>query len=367
MFDPVPQTSSIYRRRHAIKPDEANFLVNNLPTFSFDRPNQASLYNAIHQHHVEGDSPVMSMPGIVDSSTSQSLQAGTIPRTFLSSSQPQSNSLNKDKKSNAAAKASTGTRPDHKRKFSALSEDEGDSDSSSTAVDIIHPSEIRPKEQGLGCTGIDFGEHYSPKCSPLCPTFRAAGTILTQCDDGSYCCGLDQTACCDDGQGVTINHSNGQIAISGQITKSVAAATSAPSSSATDSTSNTRASTTISSAAAGGVATSPTLPSPTATSSDSSLSGGAKAGIAIGAVAGVALVGGLLYLLFRERRKRRALQGGPVPNEKPAWQQQQPPQATQGSFYPPQEMGTNERQDPKYQVRGEMEGQGRPQELPSER
>lgn len=210
------------------------------------------------------------------------------------------------------------------------------------------------------------------QCSPLCPDYDEAGTILTTCDDGSYCCGYLATECCDNGGGTRINKSNGQIVISGQISKSIAPATSAASPSATEGTSSSNPSTTASSVPAGGVTSPASLPSPStsSSSSDNGLSGGAKAGIAIGAVVAVALVAGLLFLLLREKRKRKALQGGPagemqqggMPGAKYPWQ------TVPGApveHYPPQEMGAGDHQTTtKYHVRGEMDGQGRPQELP---
>ncbi|KAL8944136.1 MAG: hypothetical protein Q9216_000641 [Gyalolechia sp. 2 TL-2023] len=212
------------------------------------------------------------------------------------------------------------------------------------------------------------------QCSSLCPQYDEAGTILTQCTDGSYCCGFDNFECCDKDEGTRINKSNGQIIISGQISRSIAAATSTISSSATQETSSSRPTTNIPPAAASGASTSSSLPSPSAVSeSDDGLSGGAKAGIAIGAVAGVALVAGLLFLLYRERRKRRALQGmqggmhqgemqqGGMPGPKYPWQ------TVPGApieHYAPQEMDVSEHQGAKYQYRGEMDGQARPHELP---
>ncbi|KAL9595345.1 MAG: hypothetical protein Q9219_006499 [cf. Caloplaca sp. 3 TL-2023] len=214
--------------------------------------------------------------------------------------------------------------------------------------------------------------------SPL--DFDEAGTILTECTDGSYCCGLDATDCCDNGGGTKINRSNGQIILSGQITRS-ATRTASPSSSRTDpaTTSSTSSAMTTSSSSslptsslptANSVTTSPSLPSPSSSDSDSTLSTGAKAGIAIGCIAGAALVAGLLYLLFRERRKRKALlqQGGPSAQTYPWQQQQQVMQQHNVAggapvYAPPQEMGAYEAQDVKFQMRGEMDGQGRVQEL----
>ena len=73
----------------------------------------------------------------------------------------------------------------------------------------------------------------------------------------------------------------------------------------------------------------------------------------------------MLFLLYRERRKRKAMEAGSgMVNEK-----QHPWQAGPGAEHtyerPPQEMGAYDQQDGKYHMRGEMDGQGRPQELSS--
>ncbi|KAI4230954.1 MAG: hypothetical protein LQ352_008420, partial [Teloschistes flavicans] len=103
---------------------------------------------------------------------------------------------------------------------------------------------------------------------------------------------------------------------------------------------------------------------------------GAKAGIAIGCVAGAALVAGLLYLLFRERRKSRALQGT-QPHNAPEQREQgglfehyKPADSTGPVVLPqqPQEMGVYDQAQGKWHMRGEMDGgQGIPQELSGQR
>ncbi|KAL8706684.1 MAG: hypothetical protein Q9201_000318 [Fulgogasparrea decipioides] len=197
------------------------------------------------------------------------------------------------------------------------------------------------------------------QCSPLCPDYDAAGTILTKCNDGSYCCGYDNTDCCDQGAGTKIDK-KGQIVAKGQITSSIADRTSTSSSSATDSSSTT-SSTASRQTAAPATTANPTLSSPTTTPS-SGLSGGAKAGIAIGCVAGAALVAGLLFLLFRERRKSRAMQSTLGKNPYAGNAQGVPMIDSQ---FPPQEMSAYNTSQGKYQLRGELDGQSKPQELQS--
>ncbi|KAL8948261.1 MAG: hypothetical protein Q9222_005532 [Ikaeria aurantiellina] len=220
------------------------------------------------------------------------------------------------------------------------------------------------------------------QCSPLCPDYDEAGTILTTCNDGSYCCGYDNTQCCDNGGGTLINNSTGEIILRGQITTSIPESerttlTPSPPSS-TDSTTASATPSTTTTVNAGAASTgAAALPSPTTTSSSSTLSGGAKAGIAVGVIAGVALIAGLLFLLWRERRKRRQLQnehanhnpmgvnpvngggGGGYPEHYAVPTQDKPP------VVPMQEMGGayDGMQQDRYRFRGEMEGQGRPAEL----
>ncbi|KAL8758313.1 MAG: hypothetical protein Q9184_003969 [Pyrenodesmia sp. 2 TL-2023] len=184
--------------------------------------------------------------------------------------------------------------------------------------------------------------------------------MLTECNDGSYCCGFDATECCVDGRGTKINKKNGQIILDGQITSSITS--SATTSSSSTSSSSSTASSSTQPLAAGPLTTSPTLPSPSATPSSSGLSGGAKAGIAIGSIAGVALIAGLAFLLVRERRKRKALQNqgqrgayGP-----PDWK----PEQDAVNQVPPQEMSAYGTQEGRYGMRAELpNGQGRLHEL----
>ncbi|KAL9577914.1 MAG: hypothetical protein Q9203_007283 [Teloschistes exilis] len=206
----------------------------------------------------------------------------------------------------------------------------------------------------------------------------------------SWCITTKQNnECCSEGAGIKINK-KGQIVAKGQITSSIAAATSSntptPTSSSTDSQRTSSSSSSSSSATgtqtAGAVNANPSLPSPTPSSSGG-LSSGAKAGIAIGCVAGAAIVAGLLYLLYRERRKSRALQGAAHHADAQAYLNNNTNNTTNtadkfkpanggaaggyggGPEMPPQEMGTYDQSFGKWQLRGEMDGgQGVPQELP---
>ncbi|KAI4275558.1 MAG: hypothetical protein L6R38_005841 [Xanthoria sp. 2 TBL-2021] len=197
--------------------------------------------------------------------------------------------------------------------------------------------------------------------------FNEAGTVLTTCDDGSYCCGSRANDCCDAGRGYQINPNNGQIVI-----KSATQSTTSTSSSSTSSTSApATTSSTATAATAGAAQTGSNGALPSQIPPSSGLSGGAKAGIAIGAVAGVAIIAGLAFLLFRERRKRKALAErekqplgydngygyGNVGSSNMHQQQQQP-------MAPPTELGAYEGNERKYHYHSELgDGQGRPSEL----
>ncbi|KAL8635272.1 MAG: hypothetical protein Q9228_007219 [Teloschistes exilis] len=99
--------------------------------------------------------------------------------------------------------------------------------------------------------------------------YDQAGTILTTCNDGSYCCGYENNECCSEGAGIKINK-KGQIVAKGQITSSIAAATSSntptPTSSSTDSQRTSSSSSSSSSATGTQTAASPPqlLPLPAA-------------------------------------------------------------------------------------------------------
>ncbi|KAI4149221.1 MAG: hypothetical protein L6R39_002554 [Caloplaca ligustica] len=353
---------SMSARRHAIRPDEAEYLTRNLP-----RLDTSSCCESPHQLRGQEE--------IRDTASSTTFNASSAPEEyhFRSSSWETNRSSALSDQDNVAPTAHLhdGQRQwpnpdgmtweklatfsgdllpkhlDNKRKFVAMSGAEDVIDPSPPAMDIVHPSEIGRKQ----------GKHREQD-------FDAAGTVLTQCDDGSYCCGVDSTDCCDKGEGTKINKSNGQLLVDGQITTSIAAASTTASTnspSATHATSSTSSSS-PSTVTTGGVTTFPSRSSANTTSSSSSLSSGAKAGIAIGVIAGLALIAGLLYLLFRERRKRRALQSANQAAQyaPTSWQSEM---HTTDQF-PLQEMSAYDRQDAKLHFRGELpDGQGKPQEL----
>ncbi|KAI4085782.1 MAG: hypothetical protein LQ344_008139 [Seirophora lacunosa] len=183
----------------------------------------------------------------------------------------------------------------------------------------------------------------------------AAGTGLTACADGSYCCGADNFKCCSKGAGTKIDRSNGQLLPKSQSTRSPvpSATVTEPSGSSSSAADNASSSTT----APAGIAAANPSPSPSS-NNGGPLIAGAKAGIAIGCVAAAALVAVLLFLLRRERRKRKSLllqkdeTAGAGHNSQPKWheggpegifQQQVPVQEM--SAPPIQELGAHQIQE----------------------
>ncbi|KAL8853676.1 MAG: hypothetical protein Q9221_001487 [Calogaya cf. arnoldii] len=196
--------------------------------------------------------------------------------------------------------------------------------------------------------------------------FKEAGVVLTTCDDGSYCCGVRADDCCDAGRGYNVDPSNGQIIVQNK-TRSATSTTSSSSTSSTAAPATTTSSATAATAGAAETGAN-ALPSPIPASDG--LSGGAKAGIAIGAVAGVAIIAGLAFLLSRERRKRKALaesEKQPLPGYDNGYYPSASSPAAQLHHQPimaPSELGAYGRNEHKYHYHSEMgDGQGRPSEL----
>ncbi|KAL8685073.1 MAG: hypothetical protein Q9218_007991, partial [Villophora microphyllina] len=348
MWTLAPVDLSLNMRRHAITPKEADFLLKSLPKVSA----KAAQHQPLSSH---ADKPTAAASGPPSSKLDQIHPDLANPRRLGwepdSGNQSLMNHMEVEPLAlpshnawqNARITQSTdhkSSRPDNKRKYSALSDEDEKSSPVATAVDSLHPkvsAADSPISNSTASTLIACNAAHTnstccfagetcaadllchkadgtvrrqyctdptwttDQCSPLCPDWDKAGTILTICDDNSYCCGYQNNDCCNEGAGIKIDPKNGRILAKGQITSSVAAASS---------TSKTSTLSSTGSATAGPVTTSPTLPSPTSTPSSSGLSSGAKAGIAIGCIAGAALVAGLLFLLFRERRRSRVLKEG---------------------------------------------------------
>ena len=109
---------------------------------------------------------------------------------------------------------------------------------------------------------------------------------VTPCNDDSFCCGVANTACCDQGRGVWI--------VNGTTTRVNPNATAADPTS--DTTSNSTSNTTVP-----GTASNSTNPAP----ESSAISGGAIAGIVIGVLAGVLAIALVIWLLARRRYRRQ--------------------------------------------------------------
>ncbi|KAL8919047.1 MAG: hypothetical protein Q9208_007013 [Pyrenodesmia sp. 3 TL-2023] len=379
MLSYAPETLPISSRRHAIKPEEAEYLTKTLSGLCFTYNVQPLRQMRGQKNHAKAD----------DTRTSSAADAfnlaqstwTTIGADMVEVADGQAGTAcmhpDQQQQSNAAisaaeersyyefiryysSRSSFHSRFDNKRKHAALSDEEDGMTSSPTAMDIVHPSELQCDGHVAGHGLETRGRSPTQVSNFFYFHFDAAGTILTECTDGSYCCGFDATDCCADGRGTKIDKKNGRIILGGQITRSITSTSSTALSTSTDASSASTSSTPA--VAAGPLTTSPTLPSPSATSSSSGLTGGAKAGIAIGIVAGVALIAGLAFLLLKERRKRKALQNkgqsgayGPE-----TWKAEM----DAVNKIPPQEMNAYEMGENKYHMRAELpSGHEKPQEL----
>ncbi|KAL8883352.1 MAG: hypothetical protein Q9192_007224 [Flavoplaca navasiana] len=257
-----------------------------------------------------------------------------------------------------------------KRKRASISYEEDYYESQRVFFDIMHPSELKLKdkdmdEQKLATMQNDFMREEVRLRSLLAHNPQVNEVQQGSLQGPQLKGGLSSTC-----RGYQVDLNNGQI---------LAKSDTSTSTSTTSSSSTTAAPLTSASSTTTPTADAPALPSPTTTPS-SGLSGGAKAGIAIGAVAGVAIIAGLAFLLFRERKKRKALgqsekqppgsynngyygnTGNPNVQQQQQQQQQQPLQPQM----PPQELGAYDRNEHKYRFHSELgDGQGRPSELHS--
>jgi len=158
----------------------------------------------------------------------------------------------------------------------------------SAAPNIWRESCTDPTWQSPAClrlciqvNAINTGNPNWPDGTPV----RNSHVPVTKCQDGSFCCGNNNTHCCSAGQGVFIV--NGQVSNS----KPSASSASASKSSASKSAAPSSASSTGS------------LGSDSSSNSGSSSSHtGAIAGGVVGGVLGLALVAGAIWFLLRRRR-----------------------------------------------------------------
>lgn len=137
----------------------------------------------------------------------------------------------------------------------------------------------------------------------LSSEYRDAGVILTSCPDGSFCCGFNNTACCNAGQG-TLLDARGQVLLSnGQVSTIPGAVYSTSSTSTSSLTASIQSTTTSATLASPTVLTSSTT-TPDDTIEGSSTPIGAIVGGAIGGVALLLLVMILILLILRRGKRR---------------------------------------------------------------
>lgn len=158
MLDYAPQTFPMSSRRHAIKPEEAEYLTKALSGLCFTFPVQPLPQTQSQKDHAKADNTRTSSaadafnfapstwtttgPDMVNVADSQAGTACMHP--------------NQQQKSDAAITAADDrwsssrsfihSRFDNKRKHAALSDEDDDMSSSPTAIDIVHPSELKFEE-----------------------------------------------------------------------------------------------------------------------------------------------------------------------------------------------------------------------------
>ncbi|KAI4138251.1 MAG: hypothetical protein LQ341_004749, partial [Variospora aurantia] len=161
MFDYSTNAPSMNRRRHAIVPDEADYLIKILPSLNIDSSQRdASLPKHSQKHNSDADEmresnnldtprfafftwknpSLLTFPAIKDDPA--------LPAHFHQDqhSDPGSSSTAPDELGRSPRSPSR-VPPDNKRKYGAISDEEDDKmDVSPTAIDIVHPSELRPPE-----------------------------------------------------------------------------------------------------------------------------------------------------------------------------------------------------------------------------
>ncbi|KAL8652908.1 MAG: hypothetical protein Q9226_004071 [Calogaya cf. arnoldii] len=360
MFKYVGNDSAISRRRNAIKPDDVEYIISNRPG-SDSKPDYRSSQRSSSEWRV---SPPRKRPR---SNEDCFTTLNTRPRSFSELSGPEGmtpvvmqrsetqRTLDFDYEHpsflDSHSTNSAQERPARKRKVATLSDEEEYYDLQPALFDVIHPSEIRLNDEDVDGESIELVHDSFPKQVYPPQTHRSP----VRADD-----------CCDKGRGYKVNPNNGQIIIQSKTqTATSTTSSSSTSSSAAPATTTSSATTATAGAAETGANA---LPSPVPASDG--LSGGAKAGIAIGAVAGVAIIAGLAFLLFRERRKRKALaesEKQPLPAYDNGYYSSVSSPAVQSHHQPPMaptELGAYGRNENKYHYHSELgDGQGRPSEL----
>ncbi|KAL8944137.1 MAG: hypothetical protein Q9216_000642 [Gyalolechia sp. 2 TL-2023] len=175
MFDYVVQNPVLYRRRHAMKPDEATFLKRNPPKLNTKASCRESCYIAHYLETQDGginqkapgssDGSSSAMVETLQDAQSQAMESGDHSgcSVYAPVYQQQVSSFERGQSDSSSSSSETMklTRSDHKRKFGALSEDEDDTNPSATAMDIVHPSEIKIEDDDFDSPDTLFGEDYT--------------------------------------------------------------------------------------------------------------------------------------------------------------------------------------------------------------
>ena len=202
--------------------------------------------------------------------------------------------------------------------------------------------------------------------------------MVTKCPNGSFCCKDMNSTCCDDGLGLWIDDSTYQLRNYDPAKTTITSTTSTSSSSSTTTSST--------SVPAGAITEIPSKPSATAKPSSSNT--GAIAGGVVGGVVGLAIICGLLFLLYRRRKRSRDVppyshnRGGHIYHEASADAVHSPVRAekdgaeliemqgselrsrnvelegtplvdNQGEYYKPQERDSNQHEDYRGKERGQ--------------
>ncbi|KAI4178395.1 MAG: hypothetical protein LQ346_007465 [Caloplaca aetnensis] len=155
MFDFAPQNFSMSSRRHAIKPEEAEYLTKALANSCVTYTVQPLRQTKSREDHAEAnDTRTASAADVAHLTPSKWTTIGP-DMVSLTESQAYTISTHHDQPQQpnagttaaddwwSSSRSSFHSRHDNKRKLAALSDDDVDLSPSTTAVDIVHPSELK--------------------------------------------------------------------------------------------------------------------------------------------------------------------------------------------------------------------------------
>lgn len=161
MLEYNPSNLSINRRRHALKPDEAEYLTRTLHNLVSEYHGEA--LHRMHSHENRDGVADTQIPTAFDAFHLTSSMWKTHATTAVNRgdslvSTPCTHnsqqywsfpaSTASEEHNSSSTSSSVQSRPDYKRKHGALSDEEDDMEPSATAINIVHPSELRPEEEG---------------------------------------------------------------------------------------------------------------------------------------------------------------------------------------------------------------------------